>query len=107
MRVGPDGLPKAWAAESYDLEGRQTVDGQAARTGMKWHDGKPVTPEDVKFSFEALVSGEAPMYKPFGTQHRNAIEIDGHGHHLRLKKPAASFVTSSLPRSTSYPSISG
>jgi len=28
------------------------------REGVKWHDGKPLTPEDVKFSFEAIMHPE-------------------------------------------------
>jgi peptide/nickel transport system substrate-binding protein len=96
IRVGPDGLPKAWAAESYEWKGDKTVTVKL-REGMKWHDGKPVTPEDVKFSFEAIVSGEAPMYAPFGSN-IESIAIDGQVITFTLKKPAASFVTSSLAK---------
>jgi peptide/nickel transport system substrate-binding protein len=96
VRVGPDGLPKAWAAESYEWKGDKTV-AVKLREGMKWHDGKPVTPEDVKFSFEAIVSGEAPMYAPFGSN-IESIAIDGQVITFTLKKPAASFVTSSLAK---------
>ena len=34
------------------------------RTAARWHDGKPVTPEDVIFSFDALKKN-SPMYSSF------------------------------------------
>lgn len=96
VRVGPDGLPKAWAADSYEWKDDKTI-AVTLREGMKWHDGEPVTPEDVKFSFETAVSGEAPMYAPFATNIEN-IAIDGSTITFTLKQPAASFVTSSLAK---------
>lgn len=96
-RVGPDGLPKPWAAETYEWKDDRTLEVKL-REGMKWHDGQPVTPEDVKFSFEVAVSGEAPMYAPFATN-IESIEIgDGSTVTFTLKQPAASFVTSSLAK---------
>ena len=38
------------------------------RAGIKWHDGKPVTIDDVIFSFTAPAGDKAPMYKPFVTE---------------------------------------
>lgn len=96
VRVGPDGLPKAWAAESYEWKDDKTI-AVTLREGMMWHDGEPVTPEDVKFSFETAVSGEAPMYAPFATNIEN-IAVDGSTITFTLKQPAASFVTSSLAK---------
>ncbi|WP_309084898.1 ABC transporter substrate-binding protein [Chelativorans sp.] len=95
-RVGPDGLPKPWAAESIEWTGDKTVTVKL-REGMKWHDGQPVTPEDVKFSFETAVSGEAPMYAPFASNIEK-IDIDGSNITFTLKEPSASFVTSSLAK---------
>jgi len=96
LRVGPDGLPKPWAAETFNWKDETTIDVKL-KSGMKWHDGQPVTPEDVKFSFEAAVGGEAPMYKPFATN-IDSITINGDVITFKLKKPAASFVTSSLAK---------
>lgn len=96
LRVGPDGLPKTWAAESYEWKNDKTITVRL-REGMKWHDGQPLTPEDVKFSFEAAVSGEAPMYAPFASN-IDKIDIDGNDITFTLKQPSASFVTSSLAK---------
>ena len=95
VRVGPDGLPKAWAAESYEWKGDKTIVVKL-RQGMKWHDGQPVTPEDVKFSFEAAVSGEAPMYAPFASNIEKIDIGDGSTLTFTLKQPSAAFVTSTL-----------
>src|SRR5260370_16486520 len=66
MRIGPDGMPQPWAAESVSWVDDKTVDVKL-RAGMKWHDGKPVTVEDVIFSFEAPPGHNAPMSNPFLT----------------------------------------
>ena len=66
MRIGPDGLPRPWAAESVAWVDDKTIDVKL-RPGMKWHDGQPVTLDDVIFSFEAPAGDKAPMYKPFVT----------------------------------------
>ena len=64
MRVGPDGLPKPWAAEKVTWVDPKTVD-ITLRQGMKWHDGKPVTIDDVIFSYQTPMGDKVPMYKPF------------------------------------------
>ena len=67
MRIGPDGMPQPWAAESVTWVDDTTIDIKL-RAGMKWHDGKPVTIDDVIFSFTAPAGDKAPMYKPFVTE---------------------------------------
>lgn len=96
-RVGPDGLPQPWAAESYEWTDETTV-AVKLRDGMKWHDGEALTAEDVKFSFETAVSGEAPMYAPFASNIETIEIVDDLNLVFKLKQPAASFVTSSLAK---------
>lgn len=96
LRIGPDGLPQPWAAESYRWTGPTTIE-LTLRKGMKWHDGKPVTAEDVKFSFEAAMGDEAPMYKPF-VGNIASIEASGDRITFALNKPSAAFTTSSLAK---------
>ena len=97
MRIGPDGMPQPWAAESVSWVDDKTVDVKL-RAGMKWHDGKPVTVEDVIFSFEAPAGDKAPMYKPFVTDIATiektgdlepALHAQAAQHHLphRLARP--------------------
>lgn len=96
MRIGPDGLPQPWAAADYEWIDNTTITVRL-REGMTWHDGKPVTPEDVKFSFEAAGSGEAPMYGPFVTG-ISEITTDGMDITFKLNQPSAPFLTASLSK---------
>ena len=96
-RVGPDGLPQNWAAESIEITDDKTVEVKL-KPDMKWHDGEPVTVEDVKFSFEAAVSGEAPMYAPFASNIETIEIVDDSTLVFKLKSPSASFITSSLAK---------
>jgi len=97
MRMGQDGLPTPWAAESVEWLDNTTVE-VVMRDDMTWHDGKPVTVEDVKFSFEVPKTGEAPMYKPF-VDIIDEIEITGESTLVfNLKEPWAAFETASLAK---------
>jgi len=65
---------------------------------MKWHDGKPVTSEDVKFSYEAPLTGEVPMYQPFVRNIAKIEIIDDRTLIFTLKKALASFETATLAK---------
>lgn len=97
LRIGPDGLPQPWAAESYAVVNPTTIE-ITLRDGMTWHDGKPVTVDDVVFSFTAPQSDKVPMYKPFVA---NIAKVEATGPRtvrFTLKQPAASFLTSTLAK---------
>jgi peptide/nickel transport system substrate-binding protein len=49
---GPDGKPAPELAEKWTIEGNGTVYRFDLRQGVKWHDGRDFTSDDVKFSFE-------------------------------------------------------
>lgn len=97
FRVGADGLPRPWAAEKADWVDSVTLD-VTLRRGMKWHDGKPVTAEDVIFSYTAPLGDEVPMYKPFV---RNIDKIEKRSDtviRFVLKEPYAPFLIASLAK---------
>ena len=96
MRIGPDGLPQPWAATGYEWIDDTTIK-VTLRDDMMWHDGQPVTPEDVVFSFEAAGSGEAPMYGPFVTA-IESIDVDGMDLTFNLTQPSAAFLTATLSK---------
>ncbi|MBM1690957.1 ABC transporter substrate-binding protein [Sulfitobacter geojensis] len=97
FRVGPDGLPTEWAATTYEWRDDKTI-AVTLRDDMEWHDGEPLTAEDVKFSFETTVGGEAPMYSPFG-KGISDIAIEGDNVVVfTLENPSASFIISSLAK---------
>ena len=63
-RVGPDGVPIPWAAESWEVIDDVTVQINL-RDDMVFHDGVPVTAEDVKFSYDSQKEQGASIYLPF------------------------------------------
>lgn len=98
MRIGPDGLPQPWAAQEIRWIDNTTVEVRL-REGMKWHDGKPVTVEDVVFSFQAPGMGdEVPMYKPFVAKIASIETPGDHTLLFKLKEPYAAFETASLAK---------
>ena len=97
MRMGQDGLPKPWAAESVEWLDNTTVE-IVMRDDLQWHDGEPVTVEDVKFSFEVPKTGEAPMYKPFVDIIESIEIVDDSTLIFSLKEPWAAFETASLAK---------
>ena len=61
IQVGPDGSIVPWAATSITAQDSTTIDIKL-RDGMKFHDGKSVTVEDVKFTFEYFRKWKAPFF---------------------------------------------
>jgi peptide/nickel transport system substrate-binding protein len=97
MRIGPDGLAQPWAAEKVTWEDDVTVL-VTLREGMMWHDGQPVTVDDVKFSFEAPGTGEAPMYAPFTSRITNIEIVDDRSLRFTLSEPWVAFEIASLAK---------
>ncbi len=75
FRVGPDGRARPWAATSFAVVDPTTIDIEL-RSGMKWHDGMPVTAEDVKFSFDYQKQWEAPFFRA-SLEKVDSVEITG------------------------------
>jgi len=49
-------------AESYEVNSKEGYYRFVIRNGVKWHDGKPLTADDIKFTFENII----PKYTSFG-----------------------------------------
>lgn len=97
MRIGPDGLAQPWAAQSVEWEDETNMV-VTLREGMKWHDGEPVTVEDVIYSFTAPAGDEAPMYKPFVDRIASIEKIDDLSLRFTLSEPWAAFEVASLSK---------
>jgi peptide/nickel transport system substrate-binding protein len=97
MRIGPDGLAQPWAAEEVTWSDDAKSVTLKLREGMKWHDGQPVTTDDVVFSLTAPVKF-APMYKPFVDTIENIEVLDDRSVRIDLKTPNAAFETSTLAK---------
>jgi peptide/nickel transport system substrate-binding protein len=98
VRIGPDGLPRPWAAESFKFTDDKTVD-ITIRRDMKFHDGKPVTVDDVIFSYEApMLTDKSPMFRPFVTDIDRIEKTGERSIRMYLKRPKAAFATTALGR---------
>lgn len=98
LRIAPDGTAQPWAAESFNWINEQTID-VTLRSGMSWHDGQPVTTEDVIFSFEAPMDAEiVPMYSPFVKNIESMEDVGNNTVRFNLKSANAAFLTSSLAK---------
>lgn len=98
MRIGPDGLPRPWAAESVTRP-TPTIVEVTLRPGMMWHDGQPVTVEDAVFSLQAPGFGDkSPMYRPFVANIANVEATGPMSLRITLKRPDAAFLVSSLSK---------
>ena len=92
FRIGPDGKPLPWAASGMKVVDDKTID-LTIRSGMRWHDGKPVTAEDVKFSFDYHKKWKAPFFLA-ALNNVVAVELpSANTVRIRLENPSAPFVS--------------
>lgn len=56
MRIGPDGLPEPALAQSWDVNDAGTVYTFTLRADTTWHDGAPISADDVLFTLRAVQS---------------------------------------------------
>ena len=95
FRIGPDGEPKPWAAESFRVVDPTTIE-LTLRKGMKFHDGIEVTAEDVKFTFDYHAKWKAPFFVE-SLKHFESVETTGkYGVRIKLKDPYAPFIPNLL-----------
>lgn len=92
FRLGPDGKPVPWAATDMKLVNDKTID-LTIRAGMRWHDGKAVTADDVKFTFDYLKKWKAPFFLA-ALNNVVAVEVPAANTvRIRLENPSAPFVS--------------
>ena len=92
FRLAPDGKPVPWAATAMKLVNDRSID-LTIRPGMRWHDGKPVTAEDVKFTFDYHKKWAAPF---FLTALKNVVAVEVPAANtvtIRLESPSAPFIS--------------
>lgn len=98
MRIGPDGLPRPWAAERVTQVDPTTIE-FTLRAGMRFHDGAPLTVEDCIFSFEApAIGNEVPMYRPFVLNIARMEKTGERSFRMHLRQADAGFFTSSIAK---------
>lgn len=98
--LSPDGSVVPWAAKSWQNTDPTTWE-ITLREGMLWHDGKPVTAEDIKFTIDYNKKWKAPSFTA-GLDPIEKVDIlDKYKVRIKLKEPfppitAALFVLVSI-----------
>ena len=95
FRIAPDGQAKPWAAKSYSIPDPTTID-ITIREGMRFHDGQPVTAEDIKFTFDYHAKWKAPFFAS-ALKNVESVTITGkHAVRIKLVEPSAPFISNVL-----------
>ena len=97
LRVSSEGLPEPWVATHVNWVNDQRVR-VSIRDDVKWHDGRPLTVDDVCFSYFAAGSGEAPMYKPFVDKIDTIMVVDDSTLEFHLTEPWVAFEVAGLAK---------
>lgn len=84
-----------WAAESYKSVDPKTID-VVIRDGMKFHDGKPVTVEDAKFTFDLIDKWKFPSFARVTSTVASTEIIKPRTLRFHLKQPNAPFIANVL-----------
>ncbi len=63
-------------AESIQMPEDRTWVAYTLRAEARWHDGTPVTPDDVVFSFQTLTTKGHPFYKDYYADITEAVKLD-------------------------------
>ncbi len=94
-RVGLRGETVPWAAQSWRWVNPTTIDVRI-RAGMKFHDGRPVTAEDVKFTFDYAKQYNPPLWRDINGVVDHAELAGADTVRLVLKRPYAAFEANML-----------
>jgi len=95
VRLSPDIEPLPWAAKSVEAIDDVTIE-VVLREGMSFHDGMPLTVEDVKFTYEYYVEQDFPYFRPFYQPLDEVKIVDDDTLHFVLKEPTSFFITVTL-----------
>ena len=98
VRVDLSGNPIPWAASAVRWIDDTTAEA-VLREGMTFHDGAPVTADDVQYSFEMpQVKEKAPQFYPNVVNIDKVTIVDPRTLRFTLKSPQSSFFTSTLSK---------
>jgi len=93
--LGPDGSPRMWLAQALEVVDPTTVVVKL-RQGHSFSDGKPVTAEDVKFSFDYLKRWDAAYFKKYLEKLASVDVVDPTTVRFKLTEAYAPFIINTL-----------
>lgn len=95
VRLSPEIEPVPWAASAWDIVSDTEID-VVLREGMTFHDGEPVTVEDVKFSYELFINEKVEYFASFLAPIDTVEITDDNTVRFTLKYPYAPFIMNTL-----------
>jgi peptide/nickel transport system substrate-binding protein len=95
VRIGPDGKPVPSAASSWEFKSPTVLQVQL-KEGLKFHDGKALTAEDVKFTFEYALKWGMPKVAGFVKPVKAVRVIGKNVLEIETSRPTGSLVTGTL-----------
>ncbi|WP_287158517.1 peptide ABC transporter substrate-binding protein [Chloroflexus sp.] len=92
-RIGSDGLIEPALAEGYTVDATGEIYTFTLRPGLRWHDGTPITADDVVFTFRTLQTLEAAGEPALAGFWRTALveRVDNRTIRVSLSGPFAPF----------------
>ncbi len=94
-RLSPEIEAVPSAASGWDVVDDTTIDVHL-KEGLEFHDGEPLTVEDVKFTYDLFIDNEVAYFWSF-LEPIESVEITGDNTlRFNLKRPFASFITNTL-----------
>ncbi len=95
VQVGPKGDIQMWAAKSVTSVDQLTIDVEL-REDLKFSDGKPLTAEDVKFSYDFMKKSEAAYFLKYLAPIKDIEIVSPYKLKFNLNKPFAPFIMNTL-----------
>lgn len=95
VRLSPEIEPLPWAAESWEIVADDVID-VTLKQGMTFHDGVPVTVEDVKFSYELFINENVEYFASFLAPIESIELVDEDTVRFNLEYAYAPFITNTL-----------
>ncbi|WP_163970258.1 ABC transporter substrate-binding protein [Oceanobacillus halotolerans] len=104
VRITETGEPENWAAESIeDVNSDGKTYKVTLRSGMNFHDGEPVTAEDVKFSFDLVKEIESPYFMGMVEPIDSVEVVDDLTVEFSLNDSFAPFISNTLAQMYIFP----
>ena len=95
VRLSPDVEPVPWAASSVDPVDDVTID-VTLREGMTFHDGEPLTAEDIVFTFDYYIDSDYNYFDSYLAAIDTVEQTGDLSVRFNLREPSAPFATITL-----------
>ena len=92
----PDNTIIPWMVKEYSVENDSKVYHITLEDGLKWHDGQPLTAEDVKFTFEYVLTQSRTRFSAIGKKVENIEVKNDKEFIITLKETDVNFINNSL-----------